>query len=314
MVITPPVLIGKRVLIVEDELLVALLIEDFLAELGCSILGPCGSVAKALDAARTAAAWLVERGHEVRLQPGDAHAAGLDEYAVPEDKLAYELDLAVSLGGDGTMLRTVDLVCGASVPVLGVNIGHLGYLSEVAPEELTDAMVLFFEGDYEVEARMTLAVQVDAVGSVLYSALNEAVLVHTDSGHTVRLALALNDRPFTTYATDALIVASPTGSTAYNLSARGPIVSPRHRALVITPVSPHMLFDRPLVLDASEMIRIEVVGDRSAALVVDGREVAVLAPGDVVRCRAGAHDALLVSFGKRDFHHIVKTKFGLADG
>jgi NAD+ kinase len=144
-------------------------------------------------------------------------------------------------------------------------------------------------------------------------ALNEAVLEKTLSGHTVRLAVAINDRPFTTYAADGLIVATPTGSTAYNLSARGPIVTPHYRALVITPVSAHMLFDRSLVLGPDETITIEVLAGPPAALVVDGRELACLTEGDVITCRAGAYDARLVTFGGHDFHAILKRKFGLAD-
>jgi NAD+ kinase len=270
--------------------------------------------AQAIELARTTGEWLTERGHGVRLSDEDAKAAGLTQWAVPADQFATGLDLAVSLGGDGTMLRTVDMVCHAEVPVLGVNVGHLGYLTEVEPEDLFDALERFFAGTHAIEQRMTLEVVVEVGGtSSMYTALNEAVVEKTLSGHTVRLALTLNQQPFTSYAADGVIVATPTGSTAYNLSARGPIVSPRHRALVITPVSPHMLFDRALVLDAGELIRLEVLGDRPAALVVDGRAIASLDPGDALRCRAGAHDARLVTFGQRDFHRILKAKFGLTD-
>jgi NAD+ kinase len=150
-------------------------------------------------------------------------------------------------------------------------------------------------------------------GPVSKVALNEAVLERTASGHTVRLAVDVNGRFFTTYVADAMIVATPTGSTAYNLSARGPIVSPRHRALLLTPVAPHMLFDRTLVLDAGETIRLEVIGERDATLTVDGTQLGVLRAGTAVTCTAGPHDARLVTFGQRDFHQILKTKFGLAD-
>jgi NAD+ kinase len=263
--------------------------------------------------ARDAAAWLTERGHEVRLLENDARATGLDDLAHPAKDFACGLDLAISLGGDGTMLRTVDLVCAAGVPVLGVNVGHLGYLTEVEPEGLTDALTRFFAGAYAVEERMTLEVKVDVPDGASHVALNEAVLEKTLSGHTVRLGLTLNDQAFTAYAADGLIIATPTGSTAYNLSARGPILSPHIRALVVTPVSPHMLFDRPLVLDTVDVIDIQVIGDRPAALVVDGRQIAILEAGDGVSCRAGPHDARLVTFGGRDFHRILKAKFGLAD-
>lgn len=273
-----------------------------------------GLRAQALELACAAGDWLTARGHTVRVLADDARVSGLKDWVHPAEQFASGLDLAVSLGGDGTMLRTVDLVSGDEVPVLGVNVGHLGYLTEVEPEELFDALEKFFAGAHAIEPRMTLEVRVEADGGTsTYTALNEAVVGVSSPGHTVRLATSLNDRPFTSYAADGLIIATPTGSTAYNLSARGPIVSPRHRAIVVTPVSAHMLFDRALVLDADEVIRLEVIGDRPAALVVDGRTIADLEPGDALVCRAGAHDAQLVTFGHRDFHRILKAKFGLTD-
>lgn len=269
---------------------------------------------QAADLSRLATEWLESHGHEVRVPAEDAAALCLTRHSWPSQELASGLDLAVSLGGDGTMLRAVDLVAGSGAPVLGVNIGHLGYLSEVEPADLPDALDRFFRGDYGVEERMTLQVDVEAGGGrARRTGLNEAVLEKTVSGHTVRLAVAVNGEHFFTCAADGLIVATPTGSTAYNLSARGPIVSPRHRAIVVTPVSPHTLFDRSLVLGSEEWVRIEVLEGRPAALVVDGVSVSGLTPGDAVECRAGRHDARFVTFDGRNFHQILKAKFGLAD-
>jgi NAD+ kinase len=144
-------------------------------------------------------------------------------------------------------------------------------------------------------------------------ALNDAVLGKTPSGHTVRVEVAIDDEPFTPYAADGLIVASPTGSTAYNLSARGPIVAPTHRALVLTPVSPHMLFDRSLVLEPSTTLRLTVAGSRPASQAVDGREQPELEPGDALEVTAAPFPARLVVFGPRRFHQILKAKFRLSD-
>ena len=253
---------------------------------------------------------LVANGHEVHVPEADAQTTGLTAWSVPNEDFAGGLTLAISLGGDGTMLRTVELIGGAGVPVLGVNAGHLGYLTEIDGGELHDAVRRVLAGDYRVESRMTLAVTVDGV---THHALNEAVVEKTVSGHTVRVAVAINGRPFTTYAADGLIVATPTGSTAYNLSARGPIMSPAHRALVLTPVSAHMLFDRSMVLGPDETLRLEVCDGPPAVLVVDGRQLAELTCGDAVECRSGDHDVKLVVFGTRNFHGILKQKFGLAD-
>jgi NAD+ kinase len=262
--------------------------------------------------AQTAVEWLEARGHEVRIPAGDASAIGLDAFACPDDRLCDQLDLAISLGGDGTMLRTVDLVSEAGVPVLGINVGHLGYLTEVEPAHLESALERFFSGDFRIEERMTLDV---GTGGKFppFLALNEAWLEKTTPGHTVHMRLCISGAPFTTYVADGLIVSTPTGSTAYNLSVRGPIVSPTLQAMVVKAVSPHQLFDFPLVLGGDEEVRVEMLDGRSATLLVDGRAVGELGDGDAVTCVAGKHPARLVRFGHRDFHQILKAKFGLAD-
>jgi NAD+ kinase len=273
--------------------------------------------ANAFELAREASQWLHERGHEVRMPLADAEAADLLDLAVPDDKLAQDVALAVSLGGDGTMLRTVNLVEDTEVPVLGVNVGLLGYLTEVEPNAMTSALERFFAGDYGIEDRMMLSVTIRSRRSLLdgwsFRALNEAVVEKTQSGHTVRMLVRIGGEVFTSYAADGLIVATPTGSTAYSLSARGPIVSPRHRALLLTPVSPHMLFDRSLILDPGETLSLEVIGHRPATLSVDGTSVGELEEGDTVDCSPADRSARLVTFGRRNFHRILKAKFGLSD-
>jgi NAD+ kinase len=271
---------------------------------------------QAAELARDAAGWLAERGHEVRLPLRDAGIAGLSGLGSAEESFVRGLDVAVSLGGDGTMLRSIDLVAAECVPVIGVNVGQLGYLTEVEPTGLRMALKRFLAGSYEIEERMLLEVTVDAAdigtGSS-FLALNEAVLEKTPMGHTVRLGVSVDGETFTPYAADGLIVATPTGSTAYAFSARGPIVEPTHRCLLMTPVSPHMLFDRSLVLAPSARVRIEVVGDRSATLSVDGNNLGALVRGDAMTCTASSLSARFVTFGPRDFLRILKTKFGLND-
>jgi NAD+ kinase len=264
----------------------------------------------ALMLAKETAEWLRSLGHDAEIYETEA--------TPDEDTRPRSLDLAVSLGGDGTMLRTVDLVCRDEVPVLGVNFGHLGYLTVVEPGGLRQALTRFLDGDYQVEARMTLDVAItfahDGAGRVLErSALNDVVLQRTSVGHTMHTEVSVNRLPFLTFASDSLILATPTGSTAYNLSARGPIVSPRARVQVLTPVAPHMLFDRSLVLDANETVSISPTGEQSVDVVIDGWHAATLAAGDSLDCEEGSRDALLVTFGERDFHHILKTKFNLMD-
>jgi NAD+ kinase len=265
--------------------------------------------------AREAADWLRTEGHDVRVPQPDADIAGLGEVGCDEGSLSKGLDLAVSLGGDGTMLRTVDLVAGEGVPIIGVNVGQMGYLTDIEPAGTRAAIERFLTGERTVEERMLLTVTVEHVDGrrAEHLAFNEAVLEKTPMGHTVRLAVEVDGEFFTTYAADGLIVATPTGSTAYAFSARGPIVAPTHRALLLTPVSPHMLFDRTLVLEPSARLRLVVQGHRTATLSVDGRNLRELGDGDSIVCTAADRAARLVTFGDRDFLQILKTKFGLED-
>lgn len=270
----------------------------------------------ARDLAASTAAWLRERGHVAWMLPDDAALVGLDHLA--DDRPAASADLAVSLGGDGTMLRAVDLVDGADVPLLGVNLGRLGYLTEVEPDGIVDALQRFElgadEGGWQLDERMMLAVSATgpdhaALGS--WRALNEAVVEKRASGQTVHLMLRIDGDPFTSFAADGLIVSTPTGSTAYSLSARGPVVSPKHRAILVTPVAPHQLFDRSMVLDPSELVEIEVIGDREAAVVVDGRTVGELPAGSVVVCRPSDRTAKFVRLGDHRYHRVLHQKFNL---
>ena len=270
--------------------------------------------------AREAATWLRDRHHDVRLPKTDAETVGLPEYGCPPEQLAEGLDLAVTLGGDGTILRAVSLVSRKGVPLLGVNLGRLGYLADLEPEGLTEALERVTSGDFAIEERMMLSVAIQragqppmlsALGGDLW-ALNEAVIERPAAGHTVHVAVQVEGRFWTTYSADGLIVATPTGSTAYSFSAGGPIVSPNVRALIMTPVSAHISFDRSLVVDASDTVRIEVA-DRPATLVLDGRETTVLQRGDAILCTEAPGSARFVAFGPRDFYGILKSKFGVAD-
>ena len=129
----------------------------------------------------------------------------------------------------------------------------------------------------------------------------------------MRLGTTINGKEFLSYAVDGMIIATPTGSTAYNLSARGPILSPSMRAMLMTPVSPHMLFDRSMVLDGSEVLELTVIGDRSASVVADGQHISTVAPGSSVICKQSDRPARVVTFGERDFRQTLKAKFGLMD-
>jgi NAD+ kinase len=271
--------------------------------------------ARAHELARSTVDWLAAHGVEVRVPNADALAAGLDAYAVDPEKFADGLDLVISFGGDGTMLYTVQLVYPAPVPIIGVNVGQLAYLSEIEPEELATVLPRLVSRQFQVSERMVLEVDVESTAPAVKGtryALNEAVLEKQRTGHMIRLEVSINGSPFTSYAADGLIVATPTGTTAYSFSARGPIASPALRCTVLTPISPHMLFDRSLVLGEHEELEF-LVCDGRCELTIDGRELGPLAAGDRVRCRAAADPLRLATVHPRDFHQILKMKFALPD-
>lgn len=259
------------------------------------------------DLASEIRAWLTGRGHRV-----------VDEVA--------GAGLVLSIGGDGTMLRAVAQAALHDIPVLGINVGQLGYLTEVDPDHWEDALSRWEDGRLKVVERLLLSVCLQRAGSPpvpadapepladgTYLALNEVVVEKTPIGRMVRLEVGLDGEPFATYAADGMIVATPTGSTAYALSARGPILDPAHRALVLAPVAPHMVFDRPLVLTPGTRVRMEVVGERPATVAVDGRSLGPLEVGDAVVATAADRTAKILSFEHTSFHQILKAKFGLED-
>ena len=269
---------------------------------------------EAVELSRDLADWLEGAGHEVRMPGGEAAAAGRPRLESDPDSFVEGLDLIVTLGGDGSILRAVELTGEAGVQILGVDFGRLGYLTEVQPAQARTAIERALAGDHRIEPRLLLAVEVTAAGAASsHVALNEAVVERTTESNTIRLAVYADGEPFTTYAADGLIVATPTGSTAYAFSVRGPIIDPAHRALLLTPVSPHMLFDRSLVVAAETTLRLVVDGHRTATVSVDGRRLAVLGDGDAIVCTASPHPARLVTFGDRRFHQVLKAKFGLND-
>lgn len=262
--------------------------------------------------------WCSKHGHHLWMLPADAIARGFEHLA--SDRAAMDADVVLSLGGDGTVLRAVHLLDGAPVPILGVNVGTLGYLTEIEPSECISSLQRWVDGrvdkDFIIDKRMMLTVLLKRASGgtdLSWRALNEAVLEKQQSGHTVWLDVVINSELFATYSADGLIVSTPTGSTAYSMSARGPVVSPRHRALLVTPVSPHMLFDRALVLDPHESLLIEVVGTRPVDMALDGRKVMSLTQGDVVSFAPDTCTAEFLRFKTPKFHQIVRTKFGLGD-
>ncbi len=267
------------------------------------------------DLAKEAVDWCDGHGMTVTLPERDAELIGRSDLGVAEDRFADGLDACLSIGGDGTMLRSSHLVTLSGVPILGVNAGRLGYLTEVDPSQLLQALDAWAGDELSIEERMVLEVVAErADGSRFVGyALNEAVVYRSESGRSLEVLTSIGGEPFSDYLADGVIVATPTGSTAYSLSAGGPIVEPDFHALLLTPVAAHMVFNRSMVLAPTTDVMLTVQGYRTGVLSLDGRTVLELEPGESVICRGSEHTAKLLVRGDRDFHTVLKEKFRLVD-
>lgn len=266
----------------------------------------------ALELASRALAWCESRGTNACMPHEDAEILGRSDLGVSEESFGTDIDLVLSLGGDGTMLRASGLVAANEVPILGVNLGTLGYLTGVEPDDLEAALDEWCNGELVVEERMLLEVHLSD-GGFAGLAVNELVLERGEAGHTISVDVAIGGEHFSRYLADGIIVATPTGSTAYSLSAGGPIVEPNFEALLLTPVAAHMVFNRSLVLAPSTEVKLTVEGYRNGIVTLDGRRIAEVSPGDVLTCRAAFQRARFVIRGQRDFHTVLKEKFGLTE-
>jgi NAD+ kinase len=263
---------------------------------------------QAIEAASKLVAWCRERDIITR-------ALGEEAIGADETGSADELDLVVSVGGDGTLLRAALEGFRADVPVLGVKVGRLGFLTEVGPEEAPGALEAWLAGELEVEERMALMAEAEGASWEPQWALNEVIVEKRARQRVIHLAVSVEDDFMMTFSADGVIVASPTGSTAYSFSARGPIVSPALRCLVVTPVSPHMAFDRPVVLAPDERVTLEVRGDEPGLLSADGREGLDLPVGARVHVRRADRPGRLLRRKRTEsFYSLLRRKFSLPAG
>jgi NAD+ kinase len=230
---------------------------------------------------------------------------------VTDVELGQRADLVVSLGGDGTMLRAMRLADRQRAPVLGVNLGKLGFLAEVDVPDLPGALSAVDAREYTVEPRLA----VDAiVGDRIFTAFNDVAVVRFPGQQTARVAVRASGHPFVSYAADAIVVATPAGSTAYSFSAGGPIVSPAVDALLVTPASPHSAYNRGLVLSLSDSLVLEVLADSGTlAVEVDGQLAAEVGPGDQIELQPRPGAAHVVRLGHTTFYERARRKLRLAD-
>lgn len=261
----------------------------------------------ALEAAASLSDWLHARG--IRTSTFDETRAEREDGA---ERFAADLDLVVSVGGDGTFLRAAHVASRSDVPILGVKVGRVGFLTEVEPEGATRVIEGMIEGSAQVEDRLAVLAEVQGAGAESEWALNEVIVEKSIRHRLIRLAVIVDEIYVTTFSADGVIVSTPTGSTAYSFSAGGPIVSPTVPCLIVTPVAAHMVFDRSLVLAPDQRVILEVVGEEPGLLSADGRASRELPVGARVRIERAPTPARFVRPDDAPgFHALVREKFDL---
>jgi NAD+ kinase len=263
-----------------------------------------GAVGSVLD-------WADRRGIRVLGIATEINRLACTADPVSADELRKLADLLVSLGGDGTMLRAMRLADRQRFPVLGVNLGKLGFLAEVDVPDLPDALSAIDEHNFAVEPRLA----VDAViGDRVLTAFNDFAFVRFPGEKTAAIAVRAAGHPFVSYAADALVVATPTGSTAYSFSAGGPIVSPAVEALLVTPVAPHSAYNRGLVVSVGDQLALDILpGSGRLAVEADGNLVANVEPGDTIDLMPRPGASRVVRLGRTTFYERARRKLRLTD-
>jgi len=267
---------------------------------------------------------LTSAGVEVHALPAEAMSSGSDGRPVVDESPPRDLELVLALGGDGTLLRAAELARAADAPLLGVNLGHVGFLAETEPDDLDHALDRILACDYTVEERMTIDVVVRFRGEVIARdwALNEAALSKTDRARMLECVVEVDARPVSRFGCDGVVLATPTGSTAYAFSGGGPIVWPEVSALLVVPISAHALFARPMVTSPDSRLAVEILppsgaevadgdGGPTALLWCDGRRLVPLHPGCRIEVRRGSQPVRLVRLDTKPFADRLVAKFAL---
>lgn len=263
---------------------------------------------KAAQMTRWLIPWLKRRGKKILVENGLARGAA---QACSKKQMAAKADLIIALGGDGTLLNIAPLLERPDVPILGVNMGGLGFITEVAVDELEAVLTKTLDGDYEVEKRMTLEIRIKSKKSKprRFRVLNDAVIAKGARSRIIDLETRVGKDYLCTYRADGLIISTPTGSTAYSLASGGPILEPTLGAIVITPICPHTLTNRPIVVpsDAPIHVTLRSFGD-TVIFIPDGQKGTRLNNGDQVEARDHGLPVSLIKLPSRSYYEILREK------
>jgi NAD+ kinase len=261
-------------------------------------------------------AWLRQRGVIPLLDAATASLIGETGTSNKTD-IAAQADLLVVLGGDGTMLSAARLAEERGIPILGVNMGGLGFLTEVRPDLLYQSLDRVFAGDYVLDERLMLRALIDRHGETVAQAtvLNDVVVSKGTLARMIEISINLQKQFVTKLRGDGAIVSTPTGSTAYSLSAGGPIMNPSVQSLMLTPICPHTLTHRPLVVPSSVEIEVTLISkDEGAMATLDGQVGVALVQGDTVKLKASEHRTRLIRFPESSYYHVLREKLKWGDG
>jgi NAD+ kinase len=254
--------------------------------------------------------WLEEHNCQPLLEAHLARHLGCEGIAA--DDISSRADMVVVLGGDGTLISTARIIGERDIPILGVNLGSLGFLTEIALDELYPALEKCLCGDFHVSERIMLQAVLERDGREIAShlVLNDVVINKGALARIVDLKTTVNSLDLTTFKADGLIISTPTGSTGYSLSAGGPIINPTMNCIVITPICPHTLTNRPIVIDDGSVVAIKVnsLDDKDIYLTLDGQVGLELRSGDRIQVAKAEHTAKLVMSEKRDYFAVLRTK------
>lgn len=268
----------------------------------------------------TVLSWLIqyckERKVDVMLPEDAAQAMGYPDLARDREAMKEEIKLAITLGGDGTLINAVREVAPAGVPVCGINMGRLGFLTEVELSELSPAVERLIDGDYHIEERLMLDAVVVREGRETFvsSALNDIVVTKGGFSRLIRLKVYLDNELTAHYPADGLIVSTSTGSTGYSLSAGGPVVNPNLKVIILTPICPHTLHARSLVVSEMEEIKITMQATHDdIVLTADGQTVFGLRPDDIVIVRRSPFRARFVRLSGRSYSRTLRSKLWRGD-